>query len=172
MLRGYQVITPELPTQPQKALQMLKDICKEENPELVVGWNSGGFFAQQLTDYNRILISPEYYVSGIFNGILNGKEVVDFPYTHPRSTGEESFKITPALVKSYAEMEAQQFNSCPQSKKMVFAYFWFDHNKENLETHQAHYHDATFLPGTDIYDLKSIQQICAHIKFLLENPED
>ena len=170
-LRKYLIIVPELPTQPAETMRMLKAICKEENPDLVVGWNSGGFFAQQLSDYERVLISPEYDISVIFNSILKGKNGVDFPYIVPRSSGEERFDITPALVKSYAEMEARQFSNISRSKKMVHSFFWFGHNERNLKTHQEHYHDVTFLPGKDYSDPKSTKAICSYVQFLLDNPE-
>ena len=170
-LRKYLIIAPELSTQPEETMRMLKDICKEENPDLVVGWNSGALFAQQLSDYERILISPEYDISVIFNSILNGKNWVDFPYVAPRSTGEESFRITPSLVSAYAEMEARQFNSISRSNKMVHSFFWFGHNEENLKTHQKHYHDVTFLPGKDSSDPTSMKAICSYIQCLLDNPE-
>ena len=48
LLKPEAVIAPDLPIEPFAALDLLEDICRREQPELVAGLSLGGFLAQKL----------------------------------------------------------------------------------------------------------------------------
>lgn len=104
LLPEYEVLSPDLPIQPQEALTMLKDLCELRNPELIIGTSMGGMFAQQLRGYKKILVNPAFHVSEFMRTQLG---VHDF--LNPRNDGETQYEITPELCDSYEAVEADQF---------------------------------------------------------------
>lgn len=48
LLPQYEVLSPDLPTQPQEAFTMLTELCKLYKPEFIIGTSIGGIFVQQL----------------------------------------------------------------------------------------------------------------------------
>jgi len=53
-LPGFEVVAPDIPVDPVEALPFLKDLCKKENPNVVIGTSMGGMYAQQMSGFNRI----------------------------------------------------------------------------------------------------------------------
>lgn len=168
-LKDYETIIPEFPINPQQALSCLKECCYRQGPDILIGWHSGGFLAQQCFDYDRILVNPDYQLSSTLTLMLNGQEEMDFPYVCEREDGKKEMYISPDLIKNFVEMESQQFDGLSHSHKMAFGLFWIDKNKENQQIHQAHYHDITYLPGKDYFDSMAIKNVCKVIKSLLDD---
>lgn len=104
LLPQYDVLSPDLPIQPQEALTMLKELCELYNPELIIGTSMGGMFAQQLRGYKKILINPAFHVSEFMRTQLG---VHDF--LNQRKNGETKYEITSELCDSYQLIEANQF---------------------------------------------------------------
>ena len=48
------VIAPDLPIHPAEAIALLRDICQQEHPDLIIGTSMGGMYAEQLYGYDRI----------------------------------------------------------------------------------------------------------------------
>ena len=46
------VIAPDLPLHPQEAIQLLRDTCTAEQPDLIIGTSMGGMFAEMLYGYD------------------------------------------------------------------------------------------------------------------------
>ena len=105
-----EVIAPDVPEEPEEALAMLKKICKEEQPDLIVGLSLGGFWAQMLRGYRKILINPGFHVSGLLR-----RKLGRFEYMSPRADGAEFFEVTPALCDSYERIEAVQFDGISET---------------------------------------------------------
>lgn len=104
LLPQYDVLSPDMPIQPQEALTMLKELCELYNPELIIGTSMGGMFAQQLRGYKKILINPAFHVSEFMRTQLG---VHDF--LNQRKNGETKYEITSELCDSYQLIEANQF---------------------------------------------------------------
>lgn len=104
LLPKYDVLSPDLPIQPQEALTMLKDLCELYKPEIIIGTSMGGMFAQQLRGYKKILVNPAFHVSEFMRTQLG---VHDF--LNPRKSGETKYEITSDLCDSYQLIEANQF---------------------------------------------------------------
>ena len=52
------VIAPDLPVHPAEAMSLLRDICRQEQPDLIIGTSMGGMYAEQLRGYDRICVNP------------------------------------------------------------------------------------------------------------------
>lgn len=104
LLPEYDVLSPDLPIQPQEALIMLKELCELYKPELIIGTSMGGMFAQQLRGYKKILVNPAFHVSEFMRTQLG---VHDF--LNSRKNGETQYEITSELCDNYQDIEAKQF---------------------------------------------------------------
>ena len=166
LLRNEQVIVPELPIHPREALKILRNTCEKEQPDIIVGWQSGGGLAQQFFDYDRVLISPDYQISNELEKMLNGEDEVQIPYLFDRFDEQHYIRINAELIEEYRQMEKHQFDGVENSSTLVLGFFWFDKNVENCCIHQEHYSDVTYLPGENYLDPKSIKAICETIRTL------
>ena len=54
------VIAPDLPLHPAEALELLKQTCDAEKPDLIIGTSMGGMYAEMLRGTDRILINPRF----------------------------------------------------------------------------------------------------------------
>lgn len=106
------VIAPDLPIDPKKAVELLSQICKKEQPDIIVGTSMGGMFAQKLRGYPKLLINPAFHVSGFMKnniGIL--------PFLNPRKDGVSQFEITEQLCADYEQLETTQFMNLDDFEK-------------------------------------------------------
>ena len=52
------VIAPDIPIHPQEAISMLRALCQEEKPSLIIGTSMGGMYTEQLRGFDRICVNP------------------------------------------------------------------------------------------------------------------
>lgn len=98
------ILAPDLPVLPFDALRMLRELCNEESPSIVIGTSMGGMFAQQLHGYRKILVNPAFHVSDFMR-----KNIGIQPFFNPRVDGVTSYEITQELCDKYLELESLQF---------------------------------------------------------------
>lgn len=119
VLRPCEVIAPDVPIDPVEAWNLLTGICRDEAPDLIVGHSLGGFWAQKLRGYPRILINPAFHASILMRFIAG-----EVQYLSPRRDGETSFIIDEAIWSAYKELEDKQFEDVtPEDIPLVRAMF-------------------------------------------------
>ena len=59
------VLAPDVPIDPDEALELLNALCKKESPDLVVGLSWGGFLALRLQHPRIAVINPDLHISRI-----------------------------------------------------------------------------------------------------------
>lgn len=106
LLKPCEVIAPDVPIDPQEALKMLQTICEEQNPDLIVGLSLGGFWAQKLRGYRKILVNPDFHVSRLMHTMIG-----EVKYLSPREDGAEGFFITEEICKGYELLEESEFDA-------------------------------------------------------------
>jgi len=111
LLRPAEVIAPDVPIESDAAFNLLKGICEEQKPDLIVGLSLGGFWAQKLRGYRKILVNPDFHVSRLLR-----LKVGEMEYLSPRADGQKSFFITDEIAESYREIEKDQFKDLTQSE--------------------------------------------------------
>ena len=70
LIKGSEVISPDVPIEPDEALDLLEGICRDEDPDLVVGLSLGGFWAQKLRGRRKILINPDFHISDLLESMM------------------------------------------------------------------------------------------------------
>ena len=111
LLRPCEVVAPDVPIEPDKALELLRDICDQEHPDLIVGLSLGGFWAQKLRGYRKILINPDLHPSTLLRTKLGEME-----YLSPRADGAKSFLITEEICQGYKALEDKQFDGLDEKE--------------------------------------------------------
>lgn len=105
LLKGSEVIAPDVPIEPTEALNLLEGICRDERPDLIVGLSLGGFWAQKLRGYRKILVNPDFHISRLLRTMTGERE-----YLSPRRDGALTFTVTEALCDEYARLESVEFD--------------------------------------------------------------
>ena len=100
------VIAPDLPVRPQEAMDLLRQTCEREQPDLVIGTSMGGMYAEMLYGFDRVLVNPALQMGDTMkdHGMIGAQH-----FQNPRQDGVQDFIVTKALVKEYKEMTEQCF---------------------------------------------------------------
>lgn len=78
---------------------MLRSMCEEEQPDLIIGTSMGGMYAEQLRGYDRILVNPAFCIGETMQKHgMTGNQV----FSNPRADGIQEFIVTKSLVKEYS----------------------------------------------------------------------
>lgn len=138
------VISPDLPINPTEALELLREICRTELPDLVIGTSMGGMFAQQMHGYTKILVNPSFHVSKFMRKNLGVQ-----PFLNTREDGVASYEISHALCDEYLEVENKQFESITiYDIENTYALFGEKDELVNCQEEYASYYDNfEWFPG-------------------------
>jgi len=142
-----QVLTPDLPLHPKEAMNLIKDICEREKPDLLIGNSCGSFYAQMLAPIvgvPALLGNPYFQMTEFLK-----QRIGEHEYKSPRSDGNQKFVINDALIQEFAELEATQFNNCnPYYKDRVWGLFGEQDTLAHFEPlFLAHYTHSFHFPG-------------------------
>ena len=100
----WQLLTPDCPVDAEECLQMLKDLCEREKPDLIIGSSQGGYYAQMLRGYKRICVNPALDMSNDAD-----VKVGSHQFVVNRLDGIQKYVITPEMQDGYRRLEAHQF---------------------------------------------------------------
>ncbi|MDH6312607.1 putative esterase YcpF (UPF0227 family) [Parabacteroides sp. PFB2-10] len=156
LLPQCQVIAPDLPIDPQEALELLVSLCEKEKPNLIVGTSMGGLFAQQLHGFKKILVNPAFHVSETMR-----KRLGINPFLNKREDGSTEYEITEELCDAYLEMEQQQFDKITDYDK---AFTWALFSKEDhlvncLEEYRIYYNQFQLFDGEHRLSQSNIEEV-------------
>ena len=114
-LTGWRVVAPDLPVDPFEALELLRRVVNEEQPDIVVGTSMGGMYTQQLWGVPRIVVNPSFEMS---RSLLFGKMGRN-KYMSKRQDGATEFRIDKSVVERFKEMEKHQFEGITDEEKTL-----------------------------------------------------
>lgn len=147
---GYEVISPDIPVQPEMALSMLKKLATTlSDNDVIVGTSMGGMYAQLFKGWKRLLINPSFHTSVHLAERIGTR----MEFHTPRQDGIKDFEVTQKLVKKYENMEAKQFDpkfgflnkNRKDSPELVTAFFGLHDTTVNCKpeylSHYTKYHD-------------------------------
>ena len=112
---AWRVIAPDLPVDPFEALELVRGVVEEENPDIVVGTSMGGMYVQQLWGVPRIVVNPSFEMS---RSLLFGKMGRN-KYMSKRKDGATEFKIDKQIVERFKLMEKNQFDGVTDEEKLL-----------------------------------------------------
>ncbi|MGN0201588.1 MAG: YqiA/YcfP family alpha/beta fold hydrolase [Candidatus Cryptobacteroides sp.] len=119
LFKEAEVIAPDVPIEPDRALELLQGICRDESPDLIVGHSLGGYWGQKLRGYRKVLVNPELHVSRFLRPRIGTMD-----YLSPRRDGATSFQITERICNEYEELEKREFDGLsPEEKALTTGVF-------------------------------------------------
>ena len=105
MLPEVQVISPDIPVDPSKALPYLRSLCEQEQPDLIIGTSMGAMYAQQMFGFRKILVNPAFNMSTLSKVFKTGEH----KFLNGRKDNQKPVKITKEIIQKQNMMERQQF---------------------------------------------------------------
>jgi hypothetical protein len=140
------VIAPDLPIRPQEAIDLLRETCEREQPDLIIGTSMGGMYTEMLYGYDRILVNPALQMGDTMkeHGMIGAQH-----FSNPRQDGVQDFIVTKALVKEYKEMTEQCFSAVtPEEQGRVWGLFGDEDTTVNTyDLFREHYPTAIRFHG-------------------------
>lgn len=121
LLPKAHVFAEDMPIHPQEALELLKDLCKQHQPDLIIGTSMGGMYTEMLTGYDRIVVNPAFQMGETMHehGMM-GKQT----FLNPRKDGETDIIVTKSLVNEYKDITQLCFQQVtPEEQKRVYGLF-------------------------------------------------
>ncbi len=117
---GVQVISPDVPTSPLRAQQMLRDLVGETCPDLIVGTSMGGMYAEQLHGIPRILVNPSFHMARTITFHGTGR----MEFYNKREDGARDFKVDKDMIQEFRQVEKDSFQGITaQEKQLVWGIF-------------------------------------------------
>lgn len=142
-----EVITPDLPLHPQEAVSYIRELCRQEKPDVLVGNSCGSFYAQMIAPAMGIpalLGNPHFKMTDFLKPRVGQQQ-----YKSPRKNGKQDFTIDEQLISEFAAMEAHQFDAYhPDYKDKVWGIFGEQDTLAHFEQLFLKYYTHSFhFPG-------------------------
>ena len=142
-----EVLTPDLPMHPKEAVSFIRELCKGEKPDVLVGNSCGSFYAQMIAPTMGIpalLGNPHFQMTAFLKPRIGAHQ-----YKSPRKDGRQDFIIDEALIEEFAALESIQFNHCTSfGKEHVWGLFGENDTLAHFEPmFLKHYVHSFHFPG-------------------------
>ncbi len=136
LLKGSEVNAPDVPIEPSDALALLEGICSREKPDLIVGLSLGGFWAQKLRGYRKMLVNPDLHPSRLLRTKVGVME-----YLSPRQDGAVSFRIDETICQGYETLEKDEFKGLDDEEIALTSGMFADRDEmvDCFDEFQEHY---------------------------------
>lgn len=145
LLPQVEIVAPDIPVDPAEALPFLKNLCQEEQPDLVIGTSMGGMYAQQMRDFKRICVNPAFNMSTMSKVLKTGEH----QFFNRRKDNQKTFRITREIILHHNMMERQQFKNITDEQKQT-CWGLFGINDPTVNTYdlfRKYYPNATRFEG-------------------------
>lgn len=144
LLPHFHIVSPDLPINAQKALELLIEICRTINPDLIIGTSMGGMFTQQLRGYKKILVNPSFHVSEVLKQNIGIQK-----FLNKRTDGAENYEITVEICSEYTDMEKKQFENITELERgITWAMFGkYDSLVNCLDEYKSYYSNYIIFEG-------------------------
>ena len=156
LLPDDEIIAPDIPLDPLKALPFLLNLCKEEDPDIVIGTSMGGMYAHQMKGYYRICVNPAINMSTASGVMKTGVH----KFFNRRKDNQKEFKVTRETIQHHNQIERQQFKKIDADDKEK-CYGLFGINDPKVHTYDAfhkHYPNCIRFEGEHQLNEKVIRK--------------
>ena len=118
--KGVQVLSPDVPVEPLRAIAFLHDYVQEHKPDLIVATSMGAMYAEQLHGIRRILVNPSFHMARLLTFRGMGRQ----EFRNKREDGAKEFKVDKQMIAEFKEVEKHSFQGItPEEKQMVWGLF-------------------------------------------------
>jgi predicted esterase YcpF (UPF0227 family) len=118
--KGVQVLSPDIPVEPLRAINFLREYVAEHQPDLVVATSMGAMYAEQLRGIRRILVNPSFHMAKLLTFRGMGRQ----EFRNKRMDGEREFKVDKQMIAEFKEVEKESFvGITAEEKKLVWGLF-------------------------------------------------
>ena len=145
IMPDIEVIAPDIPIDPQEALPFLKELCRQEQPDLIIGTSMGGMYAQQMRGFKRICVNPAFNMSRLSKVLKTGEH----EFLNRRKDNQKTFRITRDIIQHFNQMERQQFKDItPEEQELCWGLFGINDTTVNTyDLFRKYYTQATRFEG-------------------------
>ena len=114
------MLSPDVPVEPLRAIQFLRDYIAEHQPSLIVATSMGAMYAEQLRGVPRILVNPSFHMAKL----LTFRGLGRHEFRNKREDGARDFKIDKQMIAEFKEVEKHSFDGItPEEKSLVWGLF-------------------------------------------------
>lgn len=106
------VVARDIPLHPEEAMAMLRQMCEEEMPDLIIGTSMGGMYTEMLYGHDRILVNPAFEMGSTMSKFTGKQE-----FQNPRQDGVQEFIVTKGLIKEYSEITTHCFSDVTDEER-------------------------------------------------------
>ena len=107
------VVAPDLPVMPLEAMEMLRQLAADEQPDLILGTSMGAFYAEQLRGFCRILVNPSFQMARLLTfGGMGRRE-----FRNKRADGAHDFKVDKEMIAQFRTLEKESFKGIDAEEK-------------------------------------------------------
>ena len=148
------VLAPDLPIHPEEAIALLRRICDEERPDIILGTSMGGMYTEQLRGFDRICTNPALCIADTMHEHgMTGTQT----FQNPRQDGVQSFYVDKALVKEYRQVSERRFEGLDdEDRQRVYGLFGDrDDLVHTFDLFHEHYPQAISFHGEHRMDDRS-----------------
>ena len=140
LIKGAEVLSPDVPFEPTEARPFLQRLCDEFKPDLIVGHSLGGFWAQKLRGWRKALVNPTFHCAEPLRAMRG-----EMRWLSPREDGALTFTITDEICDRYLAIEQVEFDGLTQEEKdLTIAFFAKD---DEVVRHGAEFEKRYGKPG-------------------------
>lgn len=115
VMPNAKIVAPDIPVHPTEAIALLREVCRQEQPDLIIGTSMGGMYAEQLRGYDRICVNPALEMGETMraHGMTGTQQ-----FQNPRLDGIQEFYVDKQLVKEYKEQSEQRFEGLTEEDRL------------------------------------------------------
>ena len=138
--KGVQVLSPDVPVEPLRAIAFLHDYVQEHKPDLIVATSMGAMYAEQLHGIRRILVNPSFHMARLLTFRGMGRQ----EFRNKREDGAKDFKVDKQMIAEFKEVEKQSFQGItPEEKQQVWGLFGTRDKNVNCQPDFRKHYGAT-----------------------------
>ncbi|MBP5393956.1 MAG: hypothetical protein J6Y59_09090 [Bacteroidaceae bacterium] len=129
--KGVQVVSPDVPVNPNEAIGFLKTFVEQEQPDLIVATSMGALYGEQLRGKKRILVNPSFHMARL----LTFRGLGRHEFRNKRQDGATHFKVDKAMIQAFQQVEAESFKGIDDKEKaLVWGLFGTQDNLVNCQS--------------------------------------
>ena len=138
--KGVQVLSPDVPVEPLRAIAFLHDYVQEHQPDLIIATSMGAMYAEQLRGIKRILVNPSFHMAKLLTFRGMGRQ----EFRNKREDGAKDFKVDKQMIAEFKEVEKQSFQGItPEEKQLVWGLFGTKDKNVNCQPDFRKHYGAT-----------------------------